>query len=667
MAKRRGRSWFGQIILFLVMALFFSALPFILGLVLDKSGIALALFTTWYALFPPVFLLLLAWLLYRQEAYWLLFAGRAWIGVGLWFLVQYLLGLAVGLSPFFILVTIPSILVNKVGYVSGIVIFLIGGIVLSFLGNSIADTALDTKKRFLFLSSSIVFLVVSLVVLPAFILLISRLSINPVSGPTVPDSEEIFSWIEEVYNFGDRRPGSEADLRAIVYLKNKLKEFGFTKVVEEPYIFDYWEPKSWCLNIQSQNDQIKQLNCFYVPYSGPTGSDGITAEMVYVGRGSDADFETADVAGKVILVEIPPVMISWDQMRHFTFLAYDPEGTARDWSHPYPVGWMLKYDAIYKRAAKKKAAGIVSVLKGYPDMGEFTYYAPYDGHFRSIPSLYIKESDGNWLKSRVWKETVKAQIKLEANVAKSGGRTATVYGILPGRSQSNLIIHSHHDAPWQSGVEDSSGVSMVLSLAKYFAQVPSEKRDRTLIFMFTGSHMIGAPSNEAFLVKHRDGIMANMLYDIAIEHISDDYNPPAPPTGLVEPRGIFITESPVTISLYAKAMARYNIYRGLLLPTGTPLGVPTDAGPWERAGYRIVSYISGPSWLFDKNDTLDRVARDQLVPLTRMYIDFISQMDQLSDFILTFNLNALTIGLIVVLLTPLAALSSATGGRRRRH
>ncbi|MBW2060568.1 MAG: M28 family peptidase [Deltaproteobacteria bacterium] len=667
MAARSRQSWIGQILFFLILAFIFSLLPFVLGLLLDKSSVGLALFTTWYALIPPIFFLLLGWLLYRQEAHWLLFVGRAWIGVGLWFLVQYLLRLALELSPVVIPLTIPSILVNHEGVVSGIVIFLVGGIVLSFLGSSIADTAIDTRRRILFWWSSIIFLILILVVLPSFVLLVSHLSVNPVSGAGIPSEDEIFSWIEDVYNLGPRRPGSPADLKAIEYLKNKLSEFGFSEIKVEPYTFDYWEPESWSLTVQTQNKKLGPLACFYVPYSGPTGPNGLSAEMVYAGQGSEEELTAVNVAGKVILVEIPPVTISWDQMKLFTFMAYDPEGTAKGWSHPYPVGWMQKYVAIYKQAVKRNVAGIVSVLKGYPDMGEFTYYAPYDGKIRSIPGLYIRENDGKWLKSLLSKGKVKAHMQLQARVARGGGRTATVYGVLPGRSQTNLIIHSHHDAPWQSGVEDSSGVGMVLSLAKYFAQVPLEKRKRTLIFMFTGSHMVGAPSNKAFMANHRDDIMARMLYDIAIEHIADDYNPPAAPTGLAEPRGIFLTENPILVSQYAKVIVRYNIYRALLFPTDTPLGVPTDAGPWHQAGYRIVSYISGPSWLFDKQDTLDRVARDQLVPLTRMYIDFIFQMDKLNDALLTFNLNVWTIVLIVVLLTPLTVLSSATGGRRRRH
>ncbi|MDY7079712.1 MAG: hypothetical protein SXV54_22735 [Chloroflexota bacterium] len=82
-SRKRTRSWAGQVVLFFVLALLFPALSFGLALLLDKSSIGLALFSTWYALVPPVILLLLAWLLYRKEAHWLTFAGWAWIGVGL--------------------------------------------------------------------------------------------------------------------------------------------------------------------------------------------------------------------------------------------------------------------------------------------------------------------------------------------------------------------------------------------------------------------------------------------------------------------------------------------------------------------------------------------------------------------------------------------------------
>lgn len=81
------------------------------------------------------------------------------------------------------------------------------------------------------------------------------------------------------------------------------------------------------------------------------------------------------------------------------------------------------------------------------------------------------------------------------------------------------------------------------------------------------------------------------MVDIAIEHIADDYNPPAAPTG-VEPRGNFIYENPVIVSAMAGALADFKAERMLLFPTGTPLGVLTDAGMFARAGYPVASLIS---------------------------------------------------------------------------
>ena len=112
-------------------------------------------------------------------------------------------------------------------------------------------------------------------------------------------------------------------------------------------------------------------------------------------------------------------------------------------------------------------------------------------------------------------------------------------------------------------------------------------------------------------------------------------------------------------------MARHNACRTLLFPTGTPLGVPTDAGPFHEAGYQVVSLISGPTWLFDDDDTLERVAWDQLVPLTEMYVDFIAGMNRVGSLLLRFNLNVWTIVLVAVVLTPLATLSAATWPRRK--
>jgi len=37
--------------------------------------------------------------------------------------------------------------------------------------------------------------------------------------------------------------------------------------------------------------------------------------------------------------------------------------------------------------------------------------------------------------------------------------------------------------------------------------------------------------------------------------------------------------------------------------------------------------ISGPVYLFDASDTLDKVAKDQLPLLTKMFIDMVKELD----------------------------------------
>jgi hypothetical protein len=492
----------------------------------------LAIFTAWYAAIPPVLLFLLAWRPYRREPNWLAFVGRLWVGVGIWFGLQALFQALSAVHVLMQLLALPAITAGGKGFAAAALIFLVGGGLLWAIGRRLKPGQAVGLRRWVPALATAVLLTISLVALPLLAFLTARpLPALPQAGPPLPTEEEIFGYIADLYHFGARRPGSEADQEAIRYLADRLREFGFTDVRSEPFRFGYWEPEAWSLTIEPESDAPWEVESFYVPYSGPTDREGVTAEIVYVGEGTEADFASVDVSGKILLADLLPVNISWDQMRLFSFMAYDPEKTATGWSHPYPIGWMFRYLDLYERAQAHGAVGIIGILHDYPDMGDFTYYAPYDGELRPIPSLYVMEDDGAQIRERVSAGPVRARIVLQARVSPQGGETATVYGVLPGRSQTVLMIHSHHDAPWPSGVEDSSGVGMVLALARYFAQVPQDQRERTMVFAFTGSHMVGAPSNEAFMEAHREDLMAHLLFDICIEHIADDYLPPLPPTG----------------------------------------------------------------------------------------------------------------------------------------
>jgi hypothetical protein len=69
--------------------------------------------------------------------------------------------------------------------------------------------------------------------------------------------------------------------------------------------------------------------------------------------------------------------------------------------------------------------------------------------------------------------------------------------------------------------------------------------------------------------------------------------------------------------------------------------------------------LSGPTWLFDDNDTLDRVAKSELVPTAQKYVDFISRLNATPDWVLKLNLGWLTASLLVFVFSPLAAATYA--------
>jgi hypothetical protein len=111
----------------------------------------------------------------------------------------------------------------------------------------------------------------------------------------VPSEEEIFRWLLDLYSFGRRIPGSEADLKAERYLRDKLVEFGFEDVRVEPIDVTLWLARRWELEVRPEGDEAIKLSCFYVPYSAPTS--GLEEELVYVGEGRPEDFDKVDVEG----------------------------------------------------------------------------------------------------------------------------------------------------------------------------------------------------------------------------------------------------------------------------------------------------------------------------------------------------------------------------------
>jgi hypothetical protein len=179
-------------------------------------------------------------------------------------------------------------------------------------------------------------------------------------------------------------------------------------------------------------------------------------------------------------------------------------------------------------------------------------------------------------------------------------------------------------------VEDASGVAEVLALAKYFGAVPKEQREKTLMFVSLDTHFSMYQGHLDLIKKIRERKM-NVIVDIVLEHIGKEVvekDGQLQETGYVEPRGIFVTENPFLLALVTQAVSRHNLERTVVLPTYTILGVPTDAGDFNRRGFTVISLISPPLYIYDSIDTPDKVAFDQLNPVAQAFADIIVSIDR---------------------------------------
>ncbi len=79
----------------------------------------------------------------------------------------------------------------------------------------------------------------------------------------------------------------------------------------------------------------------------------------------------------------------------------------------------------------------------------------------------------------------------------------------------------------------------------------------------------------------------------------------------------------------AGAVKRNNLTRTVLLNANMvqPVGIPTDASGIVIAGIPVVSLIAGPMYMYDEQDTLDKVAVDELQPVAKAFAEVIDDLD----------------------------------------
>ena len=230
-----------------------------------------------------------------------------------------------------------------------------------------------------------------------------------------------------------------------------------------------------------------------------------------------------------------------------------------------------------------------------------------------IPTLWVTEDVGNYIKDTLAGQTVQVKIEVDADIEQVS--TSTVWGILPGASYGTpddqfLICNTHSDGP--NIAEENGGVA-VFNVAAYFARLPQDQRPKSMVFMASTGHF-----SHGFLGSGRDWItqhpqiMSSAVGCMTIEHFGcnewEDLQQGSKlvfaPTGKLVQTQVFVTDPTFQQTTPGPADRELlNIFdtsvngaldRAAVLSGGVFLG---EGGGFHAAGVPTIGYLPVPQYL----------------------------------------------------------------------
>ena len=230
---------------------------------------------------------------------------------------------------------------------------------------------------------------------------------------------------------GGRTAGSDAEHAAADYLAGVMEEIGLSNVEKVAAPCDRWQFNGASFTVDGKE---------YPVYSYATAStppEGITAEVVYAGKGTMWDYEDLDVEGKIVLVDV-------DQRA--------------DWWVTYPM-----LEADFQGAAAIWAANV----GGFSQVADDALNCQDICGPTSIPTLSIGLADSQELQNKMKEGPVTATLVVDNEVEIDAGTTYNIMGVLKGKSSDHqILVGGHYDVHFWGFQDDNCAVGLVLSMAK---------------------------------------------------------------------------------------------------------------------------------------------------------------------------------------------------------
>ena len=453
---------------------------------------------------------------------------------------------------------------------------------------------------------------------------------NPASA--APRVGEMLGWIRRIVGFGTRRPGYPQSLQVERWLEEKFREFNLADVRREPVPVNCWAPSATSLVFPAN---ATEPPCFPIPYTSWTAAQGLDAPTVFVGEGSPEEFQRVDLRGHIAVADMRFADLTGAAFKRGARFVRDANASVPD-GPLHVANWLIRNFPIYYEAQRRGAVGFIGLLVDSPVDG-CDFYVPYDGFLKALPALWVG-------RERAAQVRALALAGQRARILSVGENRVVdshnIVGVIPGSEAAakseneNIIVTCHHDAPFASAVEDASGLAVLLALAKEFAAAQCGRQSfrRDLIFVASSGHFHGGIGNRVFVERHAEGLLKRTVAAFGVEHIAEEVSGDGHGgyrlTGRPEVRVLFFDGSDKFAGILAEEAERGQLDR-LICSDAYAFGPepPCDSAPFFTAGIPSACHISGPLYLFDPHDTIDKVRAVDLEPVAKLFANAIRRID----------------------------------------
>jgi len=278
----------------------------------------------------------------------------------------------------------------------------------------------------------------------------------------------------------------------MAFIEKKLNQYGVVDITKNTWTYKRWYTSDWPddsnWNLVSDGQPVKVAH--YGAYSGSTGPQGITAEMVLYTPKTPME----SLKGKIVVFRTAPhpkPPLNEKYKKWFTLNDYEYRNETDDFpplftqvppsdSVSYDVWWQLRQTVLVYRVLNKAqaAGGIVVFDMGYDRLAGL-YSFPVMPQY-NVPNLYVDRVSGKKVLQDA-KAGKQATLKLLAKVEST--ETYQLIGYLPGRhygtaQDEKVLLTSHTDGP---AVLQDNGALGLLGIVAYFSHFPQSVRPRTLM------------------------------------------------------------------------------------------------------------------------------------------------------------------------------------------